>query len=64
MFLNIVSSHIYALSEVLVELMDASFVEICVLDLQKVIHSSDDAIITVKKATTELLLYVEEEVSV
>ncbi len=34
--------------------MDSSFVEVGFLDLQEVVYSSDDLIITVKMVTTEL----------
>ncbi len=40
------------------------FVEVGVLDLQKVVHSISDFIVTVKMATAELLNYLVEEVVV
>ncbi len=37
---------------------------VCVMDLQKVLHCSSDAIITVKTVTNELLLHLDEQVLV
>ncbi len=43
---------------------DAFFAEVSILAPQKVIHSSDEVIITVEMASNELPLYLEEEVVV
>lgn len=40
--------------------MDPFFIEVNVLDLQNVVHTSDSIIITVKMATAELLLHLGE----
>ncbi len=42
---------------------DPVLVEVGALDLQKVLHSSNDVIVTVKTATTELRLYLGMEVA-
>lgn len=42
--------------------VDPFFVEVGILDLQKVVHCSKNVIITVKLAITELLLFGEEVV--
>ncbi len=43
---------------------DPVFVKVGVSDLQKVVHSSDDIIFTVKMVITELLLHLDEKVIV
>lgn len=59
---SIVSSYIYTHSLVVMEHKDHFFVYISILDLQKVFHSIKDVIITVRMVTTELHLYLREEV--
>ncbi len=63
MFFTTIPLYIYTLSPAAVEHMDPFFAEVSILDLQEV-HSSDDVIISVWMATTELLLHLGEEVVV